>query len=77
MKCGHRCFFDNSSYALHDSSSARGRVAARGTPDALKATAGPDATLDDVFAQVAGGSIETGGSYRDVRRTRTTARRLG
>ena len=55
----------------------QGRVAARGTPETLKGEIGPDATLDDVFAQVAGGTIESGGTYRDVRRTRSTARRLG
>jgi len=55
----------------------QGRVAARGTPAELKAGLGPEASLDDVFAQVAGGTIEAGGSYRDVRRTRSTARRLG
>jgi len=55
----------------------QGRVAARGTPAALKGRLGPEASLDDVFAQVAGGTIEAGGSYRDVRRTRSTARRLG
>ena len=55
----------------------QGRVAARGTPAELKARLGPEASLDDVFAQVAGGTIEAGGSYRDVRRTRSTARRLG
>ena len=55
----------------------RGRVASRGTPAELKGRIGPDATLDDVFAGVAGGTIEAGGSYRDVGRTRSTARRLG
>jgi len=55
----------------------RGRVASRGTPAELKGRIGPDATLDDVFAGVAGGTIEAGGGYRDVRRTRSTARRLG
>ena len=54
----------------------QGRVAARGTPQGLKGRIGPEATLDDVFAQVAGGTIEAGGSYRDVRRTRSTVRRL-
>jgi ABC-2 type transport system ATP-binding protein len=54
----------------------RGRVAALGTPAELKGRIGPDATLDDVFAGVAGGTIEAGGSYRDVRRTRSTVRRL-
>jgi ABC-2 type transport system ATP-binding protein len=54
----------------------QGRVAALGTPEELKGRIGPEATLDDVFAQIAGGTIEAGGSYRDVRRTRSTARRL-
>ena len=54
----------------------QGRLAARGTPAELKARIGPDATLDDVFAQVAGGTIEAGGSYRDVSRARRVARRL-
>ncbi len=54
----------------------QGRVAARGTPEELKAQLGPAATLDDVFAQVAGGTIEAGGSYRDVSRARRIARRL-
>jgi len=55
----------------------QGRVAALGPPAELKGRLGPEATLEDVFAQVAGGTIEAGGSYRDVRRTRITARRLG
>jgi ABC-2 type transport system ATP-binding protein len=55
----------------------QGQVATSGTPPALKEQIGPDATLDDVFARVAGGTIEAGGTYRDVRRTRSTARRLG
>jgi len=54
----------------------QGRVAALGTPEALKDGIGAGATLDDVFAQIAGGTIEAGGSYRDVHRTRSTARRL-
>ena len=54
----------------------QGRLAARGTPAELKARLGPEATLDDVFAQVAGGTIEAGGSYRDVSRARRVARRL-
>jgi ABC-2 type transport system ATP-binding protein len=55
----------------------QGRIAALGAPEKLKREIGPDATLDDVFARVAGGTIETGGHYRDVRRARSTARRLG
>ena len=55
----------------------RGVIAARGTPAELKRQVGAEATLEDVFALHAGGSIDEGGTYRDVRRTRTVARRLG
>jgi len=55
----------------------RGIVAARGTPAVLKNGVGPGATLDDVFVQVAGGTLEAGGTFRDVRRARDAARRLG
>ena len=34
-------------------------------------------TLDDVFVHYTGGSLESGGSYRETARTRRTARRLG
>jgi ABC-2 type transport system ATP-binding protein len=54
-----------------------GRIAARGTPAALKASVGASATLDDVFIQLAGTSLDEGGSYRDTLRTRRTATRLG
>ncbi len=54
-----------------------GRVAALGSPADLKRQVSPQATLDDVFAHFAGGAIEGGGTYRDVRRTRDTSRRLG
>ena len=37
----------------------------------------PGTTLDDVFVRYAGTLIEFGGGYRDVSRTRRTARRLG
>ncbi len=57
----------------------QGAIAAVGTPEALKAQVGPEADLNDVFTHFSsGGSLQTeGGSYRDVRKTRTTARRLG
>ena len=55
----------------------RGRLAALGSPAALKAQVGPDATLDDVFAHFTGSAIETGEAYREVLRARRTARRLG
>ena len=55
-----------------------GKVVAIGTPDELKASIGPEeASLDDVFIHFTGDSMETGGGYRDVRRARRTARRLG
>jgi ABC-2 type transport system ATP-binding protein len=55
-----------------------GRVAAIGTPAALKASLGGDqTTLDDVFVHYAGGIVESGGGYREVSRTRRTAERLG
>jgi ABC-2 type transport system ATP-binding protein len=55
----------------------RGHVAALGKPAELKAALGPGASLDDVFAHFSGGSIQEGGSYRDIRQTRSTASRLG
>jgi ABC-2 type transport system ATP-binding protein len=55
----------------------RGKIAAIGTPDELKAQVGPEATLDDVFRQATGSAIDAGGTFRDVARTRRTASRLG
>jgi len=55
----------------------RGRLAALGTPAALKAEVGTEASLDDAFAHFTGGPVEVGGAYRDVLRARRTARRLG
>lgn len=47
------------------------------SPANLKAAQGSNASLDDVFVSYTGGSIENeGGTYRDVVRTRRTARRL-
>jgi ABC-2 type transport system ATP-binding protein len=55
-----------------------GRIAAIGTPAELKSTlGGPEVTLDDVFAYYAGAELEKGGGYREVTRTRRTARRVG
>ena len=54
-----------------------GKVAAVGSPAELKAAVAPDATLEDVFVHFAGASIQEEGNYRDTRRTRSTARRLG
>jgi ABC-2 type transport system ATP-binding protein len=56
----------------------RGSVVVVGSPAELKASVGvPDATLDDVFVRYAGDALESGGSYRDISRTRSTARRVG
>jgi ABC-2 type transport system ATP-binding protein len=54
-----------------------GKIATIGNPTKLKESVGPDATLDDVFAHYSGGSIQDGGSYRDVRQARRSASRLG
>jgi ABC-2 type transport system ATP-binding protein len=54
-----------------------GKVAIVGRPNDLKTAISPAATLDDVFAHFSGGLITEGGTYRDVRRTRSTATRLG
>jgi len=55
----------------------QGTIALAGPPAELKARLGAQATLEDVFIETVGGEIEEGGTYRDVRRTRSTARRLG
>jgi ABC-2 type transport system ATP-binding protein len=56
----------------------RGRLRAEGSPSALKADLGADATLDDVFRHYTGDlSGDESGGLRDVRRTRRTAIRLG
>jgi ABC-2 type transport system ATP-binding protein len=55
----------------------KGRIAALGTPAALKTSIGKDgATLDDVFAYYTGNSLEEGGDFADAKRARRTARRL-
>jgi len=55
-----------------------GNVAAIGTPEELKDSIGEGATLDQVFAHYAGAELEaTGGSFREISRTRRTARRMG
>ena len=53
-----------------------GKIVVVGTPAELKTQVGPAATLDDVFAEFTGSQIVAGGSYREVLRTRRTARRL-
>jgi ABC-2 type transport system ATP-binding protein len=57
----------------------RGRLRAVGTPAELKRALGPQATLEDVFRHHAGAGLQPsdGGSFRDVKRNRRTAHRLG
>ncbi|HLU59093.1 MAG TPA: ATP-binding cassette domain-containing protein [Pseudonocardia sp.] len=56
-----------------------GRLQAVGSPAALRAGIGPDATLEDVFRHYAGAGLDSERSegVRNVRRSRTTARKLG
>jgi ABC-2 type transport system ATP-binding protein len=54
-----------------------GKLVAVGAPAELSARVGPGATLDAVFTHFTGSGLEEGGSFRDVARTRRTARRLG
>ena len=51
-----------------------GKLQAIGSPAELKSKLGPDATLEEVFAAYA--EIREGGGYKDVARTRRTAKRL-
>jgi len=56
----------------------QGSLVALGTPEELKASIGTRrATLDDVFIHYTGSNLESGGTYRETRRTRRSARRLG
>ncbi|WP_255947227.1 ATP-binding cassette domain-containing protein [Streptomyces odontomachi] len=65
----------------------RGRIRALGTPDELRdelrsrrRAAGEtpkEPTLEDVFRDVAGSGLDESGDFRDVRRTRRTATRVG
>jgi ABC-2 type transport system ATP-binding protein len=58
-----------------------GHIQATGTPADLKEALGDDVTLDDVFRHYTGGTLEEDeagkGGIRNVRRARSTARRLG
>lgn len=57
-----------------------GKKRAEGTPAELKASIGPNATLDEVFRHYTGGALnedEAKGGMREVRTARRTARRLG
>jgi ABC-2 type transport system ATP-binding protein len=54
-----------------------GRIVAIGTPEALKASIGrPEGTLEDVFTEVTGNTLESGGSFHDVRQLRRRAGRF-
>ena len=57
-----------------------GRLQTVGSPVALRAAIGPDATLEDVFRRYSRAGLATdhgNEGVRDVRRSRTTARKLG
>jgi len=55
----------------------RGRLVAQGTPSELKDSIGSDgASLDDVFIHYTGSNLDSGGTYRETRRARRSARRL-
>jgi ABC-2 type transport system ATP-binding protein len=55
----------------------KGQISVVGNPAGLRAGLGEDATMDDVFAHYAGGSIQESGTFREVAQTRRTAHRLG
>jgi len=62
----------------------RGQLRAVGTPDKLKATVSPSATLEDVFRHYAASGLdeeedpsEASGSIREIRSSRKVARRVG
>jgi len=55
----------------------QGKIGVIGKPAELRASLGPEATLDDVFAHYSGGAIHEGGNYGDIQRTRNVASRLG
>jgi ABC-2 type transport system ATP-binding protein len=56
-----------------------GSLVALGSPQELKASIGGrrGASLEDVFIHYTGSNLDSGGTYRDTRRTRRSARRLG
>jgi len=55
-----------------------GKMSTTGTPDSLKNSLGIEgATLDDVFVRYTGNTLDEGSGFRDVRRTRRVAKRLG
>lgn len=54
-----------------------GKIAAIGSPTELKASVGPDATLDDTFAYYSGAEVDSTGGFRETTRVRRVTRRLG
>ncbi len=56
-----------------------GHIQAEGTPDELKASLGPDTSLEDVFRHYTGADLDETekGGIRAIRSTRRTASRLG
>ena len=53
-----------------------GQVVIVGSPASLKAHVSPTASLNDAFLHFTGATLEQGGSYRELLRTRRTAHRL-
>jgi ABC-2 type transport system ATP-binding protein len=55
-----------------------GHIVAMGSPAALREATGlPGATLEDAFRHFTGGDYEEEADYRELKRTRKIARRLG
>ncbi|MCL2149368.1 MAG: ATP-binding cassette domain-containing protein [Dehalococcoidia bacterium] len=54
-----------------------GVVVALGSPATLKATVGPNATMEDVFIHYTGDNLTEAEGYHDTARTRRVASRLG
>jgi ABC-2 type transport system ATP-binding protein len=56
----------------------RGKIAATGTADELKARTGKaGATLEDAFIFFTGNQLQETGNFREIRRMRKTQQRLG
>lgn len=53
-----------------------GKIVAMNSPKLLKEECGLGATLDDVFVQLTGSSINEGGDYKNVKQTRNTITHL-
>ncbi len=54
-----------------------GQISVIGKPAELRAGLGADATMDEVFAHYAGGSIHDSGMFSEIAHTRRTVHRLG